>query len=87
MLSHRHHHRQKSKYYPFYLGAHHDRPGDFITLVYLKLDNYNAWSHAIFVVLSSRCKFGFLDGIITDFVPPARRRIGLLFTICWSLGL
>ncbi|XP_021753632.1 uncharacterized protein LOC110719025 [Chenopodium quinoa] len=55
---------------PFYLGAH-DRPGDFITPIRLKLDNFDAWSHAIYVALSSRRKFGFLDGTITDCIPPA----------------
>ena len=53
----------------FYLGAH-DRPGDFIIPVRLKLNNYDAWAHAIFVALSSRRKFGFLNGTITTFVPP-----------------
>ncbi|KAM6562322.1 hypothetical protein CsatB_022320 [Cannabis sativa] len=57
---------------PFYLGAH-DRPGDFITPIRLKLDNFDAWSHAIFVALSSRRKFGFLDGTIMDAVPPATK--------------
>ena len=57
---------------PFYLGAH-DRPGDFITPIKLKLDNFDSWSHAIKVALCSRRKFGFLDGTITDVVSPATK--------------
>ena len=57
---------------PFYLGAH-DRPGDFITPIRLKLDNFDSWSHAIKIALSSRRKFGFLDGTIVDVVPPATK--------------
>ncbi|CAO2839261.1 unnamed protein product [Amaranthus hypochondriacus] len=58
--------------HPFYLGAH-DRPGDFITPIRLKLDNFDSWSHAIKVALSSRRKFGFLDGTIVDIVSPATK--------------
>ncbi|XP_075503996.1 uncharacterized protein LOC142541332 [Primulina tabacum] len=54
---------------PFYLGPQ-DRPGDFITPIRLKLDDFDDWSHAIRVALSSRRKFGFLNGTITDIVPP-----------------
>ena len=57
---------------PFYLGAH-DRPGDFITPVRLKLDNFDTWSHAIYVALSSRRKFGFLDGTIVDCISPGTK--------------
>ncbi|KAJ8634413.1 hypothetical protein MRB53_027749 [Persea americana] len=57
---------------PFYLGSQ-DRPGDFITPIRLKLDNFDDWSHAIRVALSSRRKFGFLDGTITDPVPPCTK--------------
>lgn len=57
---------------PFYLGAH-DRPGDFITSTRLKLDSFDSWSHAIKVALSSRRKFGFLDGSIMDVVSPATK--------------
>ena len=56
----------------FYLGPQ-DRPGDFITSQRLKLDNYNDWSHAIYIALSSRRKFGFLDGSITDFSAPCTK--------------
>ena len=37
---------------PFFLGAN-DKPDDFITLVRLKLDNFDTWAHAIYVALSS----------------------------------
>ncbi|CAO2830439.1 unnamed protein product [Amaranthus hypochondriacus] len=57
---------------PFYLGAQ-DKLGEFITPMRLKLENFNNWAHAIYVALSSRRKFGFLDGTITDVVPPATK--------------
>ncbi|KAJ8628127.1 hypothetical protein MRB53_021434 [Persea americana] len=57
---------------PFYLGSQ-DRSGDFITPIRLKLDNFDDWSHAIRVALSSRRKFGFLDGTINDLVPPCTK--------------
>ncbi|XP_048498233.1 uncharacterized protein LOC104907552 [Beta vulgaris subsp. vulgaris] len=57
---------------PFYLGAH-DRSGDFITPVRLKLDNFDSWAHSIYVALSSRRKFGFLDDTIIDCIPPATK--------------
>lgn len=56
----------------FYLGPQ-DRPGDFITPIRLRLDNFNDWSHAVMVALSSRRKFGFLDGTIKDITPPATK--------------
>ncbi|XP_021756883.1 uncharacterized protein LOC110721955 [Chenopodium quinoa] len=57
---------------PYYLGPR-DRSGDFITSQRLKLDNYNEWSHAIYIALSSRRKFGFLDGTITSYAPPCTK--------------
>ncbi|KAK9714575.1 hypothetical protein RND81_06G104700 [Saponaria officinalis] len=57
---------------PFYLGPQ-DRPGDFITLVRLRLDNFDDWSYAIRVSLLSRRKFGFLDGTISDPIPPCTK--------------
>lgn len=57
---------------PFFLGPQ-DRPGDFITPVRLRTDNFDAWAHAIRVSLSSRRKFGFLDGSIRSFAPPVTR--------------
>ena len=55
---------------PFYLGPH-DRPGNYITSQRLKLDNSNDGAHAIRISLSSRRKYGFLDGTIQSFQPPA----------------
>ncbi|KAL2905464.1 Retrovirus-related Pol polyprotein from transposon TNT 1-94 [Bienertia sinuspersici] len=49
---------------PFYLGAG-DQPGNLITHVTLKGDNYLAWSRAITLSLKSRRKFGFVDGTIS----------------------
>ncbi|KAJ8628129.1 hypothetical protein MRB53_021436 [Persea americana] len=57
---------------PFYLGSQ-DRPGDFITPIRLKLDNFDDWSHAIRVALTPRRKFGFLDGTINVLVPPCTK--------------
>ncbi|CAO2822970.1 unnamed protein product [Amaranthus hypochondriacus] len=54
---------------PFVLGPQ-DKPGDYITPVRLKLDNFDDWSYTIRVALSSRRKFGFLDGTITSFDLP-----------------
>ncbi|KAL2922825.1 Retrovirus-related Pol polyprotein from transposon TNT 1-94 [Bienertia sinuspersici] len=49
---------------PFYLGAG-DQPGNLITHVILKADNYLPWSRAITLSLKSRRKFGFVDGTIS----------------------
>ncbi|XP_021746636.1 uncharacterized protein LOC110712479 [Chenopodium quinoa] len=57
---------------PFYLDAQ-DKLGEYITHVRLKLENFDAWAHTIYVALSSRRKFGFLDGTINDVVPPATK--------------
>ncbi|KAL9241264.1 hypothetical protein vseg_015395 [Gypsophila vaccaria] len=57
---------------PFYTALH-DRPGDFITPVRLKLNNYDEWSHAIRLALRARRKFGFLDGTIKSPTPPATK--------------
>ncbi|KAK9751103.1 hypothetical protein RND81_02G242200 [Saponaria officinalis] len=54
---------------PFYLGPH-DRPGDFITPIRLKLDNFDDWAQSIRVALRSCRKFGFLDGTIKSPSPP-----------------
>ena len=48
---------------PYYLGAG-DQPGNLITHVIFKGDNYIAWSRAIMLSLKSRRKFGFVDGTI-----------------------
>ncbi|KAL2898570.1 Retrovirus-related Pol polyprotein from transposon TNT 1-94 [Bienertia sinuspersici] len=49
---------------PFYLGSG-DQPGNLISYVILKGDNYLAWSHATTLSLKSRRKFGFVDGTIS----------------------
>ncbi|KAL2902626.1 Retrovirus-related Pol polyprotein from transposon RE1 [Bienertia sinuspersici] len=49
---------------PFYLGSG-DQPGNLISHVILKGDNYLAWSRAITLSLKSRRKFGFVDGTIS----------------------
>lgn len=54
---------------PFYLGAG-DRPDDFITSTQLTHDNYDAWVADIQMALEARCKFDFLDDIITHAKPP-----------------
>ncbi|XP_021751608.1 uncharacterized protein LOC110717256 [Chenopodium quinoa] len=48
----------------FYLGSG-DQPGNLITNVILKSDNYLSWSRAISLSLKSRRKFGFVDGTIS----------------------
>ena len=57
---------------PFYLGAG-DQPGNLITYVVLKGDNYLAWSRAITLSLKSRRKFGFVDGTISK--PSEKKKI------------
>lgn len=57
---------------PFYLGAG-DQPGNLITHVVLKGDNYLGWSRAITLSLRSRRKFGFVDGTITK--PTEKKKI------------
>ncbi|XP_074267123.1 uncharacterized protein LOC141590428 [Silene latifolia] len=48
---------------PFYLGSH-DLPGQSITHVHLRSDNYEEWSRSMRQSLKSRRKFGFVDGSI-----------------------
>uniref|UniRef100_A0A803LHY3 Retrotransposon Copia-like N-terminal domain-containing protein n=1 Tax=Chenopodium quinoa TaxID=63459 RepID=A0A803LHY3_CHEQI len=57
---------------PFYLGAG-DQPGNLITHVVLKPDNYLAWSRAITLSLKSRRKYGFIDGTISK--PPEKKKL------------
>ncbi|KAJ8628341.1 hypothetical protein MRB53_021648 [Persea americana] len=54
---------------PFFLGSQ-DRPGDFITPTRLRGDNYDDWAADIQTALEARRKFEFLDGTITETVPP-----------------
>lgn len=53
----------------FFLGPQ-DRPGDYITPVRLKLDNFDAWKYAIRTPLMARRKFGFINGAIRSPTPP-----------------
>ncbi|XP_021742499.1 uncharacterized protein LOC110708630 [Chenopodium quinoa] len=55
---------------PFYPGSG-DQPGNLISHVILKGDNYLAWSRAITLSLKSRRKFGFVDGTINK---PAEKK-------------
>lgn len=48
---------------PFYLGSR-DQPGNFITHVILKGDNYLAWIRSITLSLKARRKFLFMDGTL-----------------------
>ncbi|XP_048501481.1 uncharacterized protein LOC125497827 [Beta vulgaris subsp. vulgaris] len=50
--------------HPYYLGAG-DQPGNLITHLVLKGDNYLVWSRAITLSLRPRRKFVFVDGTIT----------------------
>ncbi|KAJ9567087.1 hypothetical protein OSB04_003053 [Centaurea solstitialis] len=49
---------------PFYLGSG-DQPGNLITHVILKGDNYLAWARAITLSLKARRKFEFVNGTIS----------------------
>lgn len=48
---------------PYFLGFV-DQPGNLITHVTLKGDNYVAWARAITLSLKARRKFVFVDGTI-----------------------
>lgn len=48
---------------PYYLGTG-DQPGNLISHVTLKGDNYVAWARALTLSLKARRKFGFVDGSI-----------------------
>ena len=45
-----------------YLLHHSDHPGMQIVSQVLTSDNYNSWSRSIKIALSSKNKFGFVDG-------------------------
>uniref|UniRef100_A0A803LRH9 Retrotransposon Copia-like N-terminal domain-containing protein n=1 Tax=Chenopodium quinoa TaxID=63459 RepID=A0A803LRH9_CHEQI len=57
---------------PFYLGSV-DQPGNLISHVILKGDNYLVWSRAITLSLKSKRKFGFVDGTISK--PSEKKKI------------
>lgn len=50
---------------PFFLGSQ-DRPGDLITPVRLRNNNYDEWARSVRLALLSRRKFGFVDGTILE---------------------
>ncbi|CAO2824708.1 unnamed protein product [Amaranthus hypochondriacus] len=50
---------------PYYLASG-DQPGNLITHVPLRGDNYLQWSRAMTLALKARRKFGFIDGTITQ---------------------
>uniref|UniRef100_A0A803M6X4 Retrotransposon Copia-like N-terminal domain-containing protein n=1 Tax=Chenopodium quinoa TaxID=63459 RepID=A0A803M6X4_CHEQI len=62
---------------PYYLGSD-DQPGNTITHVILKGDNYLAWSRAITLSLKSRRKFVFINGTITK---PTKKKLLDLETV------
>lgn len=50
---------------PFFLGSR-DRPGDLITPVRLKSNNYDEWARFIHLALLARRKYGFVNGTIME---------------------
>ena len=48
---------------PYTLSAN-DNPGNIITQVQLKEDNYDEWARAIRTALRAKKKFGFIDGTV-----------------------
>lgn len=46
---------------PYYLSTS-DNPGNIITQVQLKGDNYDEWARAMRTALRAKKKFGFIDG-------------------------
>ena len=51
----------KNQISPYCLSAS-DNPGNIITQVQLKGDNYDEWARAIRTALRAKKKFGFVDG-------------------------
>lgn len=47
----------------FFLGSN-DNPGNIITPVQLRGDNYDEWARAIRTALKAKRKFGFLEGTV-----------------------
>lgn len=62
----------------FFLSSH-DRPGDLITPVRLRNNNYDKWERAVRLALLARQKYGFIDG--TTMEPKAPFTIEDWFTI------
>lgn len=55
----------KNQISPYYLSAS-DNPGNIITQVQLKGDNYDEWARAIRTALRAKKKFGFVDGSMKE---------------------
>lgn len=55
----------KNQISPFYLSAS-DNPGNIITQVQLKGDNYDEWARAIRTALRAKKKFGFVDRSVKE---------------------
>lgn len=49
----------------FFLGSQ-DRPGDLITPVRLRNNNYDEWARSVRLALLARQKYGFVDGTIME---------------------
>lgn len=47
----------------FFLGSN-DNPGNIITPIQLRGDNYDEWARAIRTALKAKRKFGFLEGTV-----------------------
>ena len=47
-----------------YALTSNDNPGNIITQVQLKCENYDEWAHAVHTALRAIKKYGFVDGSI-----------------------
>ena len=47
-----------------YALTSNDNPGNIITQVQLKGENYDEWAHAVRTALQAKKKYGFVDGSI-----------------------
>lgn len=54
---------QQGKILPYYL-SNSDNPGNIITQVQLRGDNYDEWARAVKTALRAKKKFGFIDGTL-----------------------
>ncbi|XP_075492423.1 uncharacterized protein LOC142530471 [Primulina tabacum] len=50
---------------PYHLSAN-DSPGNIITQVQLRGENYEEWARAMRTALRAKKKFGFIDGSVTE---------------------
>ena len=63
---------------PYFLSTG-DRPGDFITPMRLRADNYDDWAGDIQLALEARRKFRFVDGTITSASTPYTASVFFFF--------